>query len=406
MATFKINNGDSITFAFSLTGVEAADILNLEFAIGNLSYTLANGKLVQSENDPLLFYIYMLSKDTFCLNGNYPISVAINTEELGVLKKNLVGNLAVVKTNTKMNLPVPTQIITATYNFTVNPNGIIVDEFLATIAKGEKGDTGATGATGPQGIQGEDGLSAYEVAVENGFVGTEAEWLASLVPDAVDTVQHQVKLDEAIAKGQAVYVSGSNGTNILVKKASNTTEATSSKTLGLLASGGALNDFVNVVSEGLLDGLNTSTATVGDAVWLGTSGNLIFGLTNKPYAPAHLVYIGVVTRVHANQGEIFVHVQNGFELREIHDVVAQTPSNKQSIYYDVNSSLWKSDWSWFQYASGFTHGTIPSVLSDDGTTKIFEYVYTFGNRYRKIDLTQDAFYLESACTTLIVKKQL
>ena len=406
MATFKINNGDSITFAFSLTGVEAADILNLEFAIGNLSYTLANGKLVQSENDPLLFYIYMLSKDTFCLNGNYPISVAINTEELGVLKKNLVGNLAVVKTNTKMNLPVETQIITATYNFTVDPNGIIVDEFLATIAKGEKGDTGATGATGPQGIQGEDGLSAYEVAVENGFVGTEAEWLASLVPDSVDTVQHQVKLDEAIAKGQAVYVSGANGTNILVKKASNATEATSSKTLGLLATGGAINDFVNVVSEGLLDGLNTSTATVGDPVWLGTSGDLIFGLTNKPYAPAHLVYLGVVTRVHANQGEIFVHVQNGFELREIHDVVAQTPSNKQSIYYDVNSSLWKSDWSWFQYASGFTHGTIPSVLSDDGTTKIFEYVYTFGNRYRKIDLTQDAFYLESACSTLIVKKQL
>lgn len=162
MATFKINNGDSITFAFSITGIEATDILNLEFAIGNNSYTLANGKLIQSENDPLLFYIYMLSKDTFCLNGNYPISVAINTEALGVLKKNLVGNLAVVKTNTKMNLPVPTQTITATYNFTVDANGIIVDEFLAQIAKGEPGK------------------SAYQVALDNGFVGTEAEWLESL----------------------------------------------------------------------------------------------------------------------------------------------------------------------------------------------------------------------------------
>lgn len=141
MATFKINNGDSITFAFSLTGVEAADILNLEFAIGNLSYTLANGKLEQSNNNPLLFYVYMLSKDTFCLNGNYPISVSINTALLGVLKKNLVGNLSVTKTNTKMNLPVPTQVITATYNFTVDTNGIIVNEFLATIAKGEKGDS-------------------------------------------------------------------------------------------------------------------------------------------------------------------------------------------------------------------------------------------------------------------------
>lgn len=51
---------------------------------------------------------------------------------------------------------------------------------------GPQGETGATGATGPQGIQGEPGAagpegdSAYEVAVTNGFVGTEAEWLASL----------------------------------------------------------------------------------------------------------------------------------------------------------------------------------------------------------------------------------
>lgn len=30
------------------------------------------------------------------------------------------------------------------------------------------------------GIYGKDGLSAYEVAVKNGFEGTEAEWLKSL----------------------------------------------------------------------------------------------------------------------------------------------------------------------------------------------------------------------------------
>ena len=34
---------------------------------------------------------------------------------------------------------------------------------------------------GPTGPTGPDGLSAYEVAVENGFVGTEQEWLDSLV---------------------------------------------------------------------------------------------------------------------------------------------------------------------------------------------------------------------------------
>lgn len=31
-----------------------------------------------------------------------------------------------------------------------------------------------------KGDQGEQGLSAYAVAVENGFVGTELEWLESL----------------------------------------------------------------------------------------------------------------------------------------------------------------------------------------------------------------------------------
>lgn len=33
---------------------------------------------------------------------------------------------------------------------------------------------------GTQGPKGEDGDSAYEIAVKNGFIGTEQEWLASL----------------------------------------------------------------------------------------------------------------------------------------------------------------------------------------------------------------------------------
>jgi len=35
-----------------------------------------------------------------------------------------------------------------------------------------------------EGIPGPDGASAYEVAVANGFVGTESAWLASLVGSA------------------------------------------------------------------------------------------------------------------------------------------------------------------------------------------------------------------------------
>ena len=48
--------------------------------------------------------------------------------------------------------------------------------------QGETGATGATGATGPQGpqgvqgVQGVEGKSAYQIAVEHGYTGTEAEY--------------------------------------------------------------------------------------------------------------------------------------------------------------------------------------------------------------------------------------
>lgn len=48
-------------------------------------------------------------------------------------------------------------------------------------ADGADGAQGPAGADGTNGTDGADGASAYEIAVANGFVGTEEEWLASLV---------------------------------------------------------------------------------------------------------------------------------------------------------------------------------------------------------------------------------
>lgn len=47
--------------------------------------------------------------------------------------------------------------------------------------QGVPGPAGAAGAQGPQGTAGINGLSAYQVAVANGYVGTEQQWLTSLV---------------------------------------------------------------------------------------------------------------------------------------------------------------------------------------------------------------------------------
>lgn len=52
-----------------------------------------------------------------------------------------------------------------------NYTEIEITDLDTTFLKGEKGEAGTDG---------KDGLSAYEVAVRNGFTGTEDEWLASL----------------------------------------------------------------------------------------------------------------------------------------------------------------------------------------------------------------------------------
>jgi hypothetical protein len=185
----------------------------------------------------------------------------------------------------------------------------------------------------------------------------------------VSRVQHGVKAGVAINKGQAVYVTSADGTNMIVGLASNGSESTSSKTMGLLDATVAINGIANVVTEGLLAGLDTSLAgTEGDPVWLGDSGNLIYGLPNKPYAPRHLVFIGIVTRKNANNGEIFVKVQNGFELNEIHDVDLRSTVPVSGHILGYNGTLWVNQTiaGWL----GFTPANDANVVHTSGNETI------------------------------------
>jgi hypothetical protein len=74
------------------------------------------------------------------------------------------------------------------------------------------------------------------------------------------------------------------------------------------------------------------------------SGTVAGGMTaTKPYAPTHLVYVGVVTHAHPTQGKIQVKVQNGYELDELHNVSAQSPTTGQTIVYNSATSLWEKN---------------------------------------------------------------
>jgi hypothetical protein len=213
------------------------------------------------------------------------------------------------------------------------------------------------------------------------------------------SVSHTVKAGVALTKGQAVYVSSANGTNMIVSKADYSTEGTSSKTMGLIAQDLAINGIGQVITEGLLAGLDTSTAgSEGDAVWLGDDGNLLYGLANKPVAPNHMVFIGIVTRKNNINGEIFIKVQNGFELDELHNIqITGAPHNNEILTYDATTSLWKPSFippiganevfrgRTFRFDSTTvdTYGGI-ATLNNASSSAIVPNTTLFGNRFTRV----------------------
>jgi hypothetical protein len=227
------------------------------------------------------------------------------------------------------------------------------------------------------------GGTAGQILTKIDATDYNANWQENFA-DWTSQVKHTVKnngLSGTITKGTAVYVTGSNGTNMLVGRASNASEATSSKTMGLMQSditttGGNQTGFV--ITEGLLGGLNTAGQTAGDPVWLGVNGALIYGLANKPYAPAHLVFIGIVTKVSAGSGEIFVKVQNGFELKEIHDVdlISTAPINGHVLGF--NGTLWVNKtiagWLGFTPEPAIAAGTTSQYWRGDKTWQTLDKI--------------------------------
>jgi hypothetical protein len=160
------------------------------------------------------------------------------------------------------------------------------------------------------------------------------------------------------ANYQAVRVDGAQGNRLKVALAQANNDANSADTLGLVTE--TINDnqegFVTV--SGLVRNINT-TGSIQTETWLDgdvlyLSGTVAGQITNvKPAAPIHTVIMGYVVRAHATQGQIYVKVDNGYELDELHNVAIVTPLNDQVLQYETATSLWKNK----TISSGITIGT-------------------------------------------------
>jgi len=143
-----------------------------------------------------------------------------------------------------------------------------------------------------------------------------------------------------LTKGTIVYINGAHGNLPTIVKAQANNDTNSAQTLGFVQS-----DITNMnngylIIAGKLTDLNTNGLAGGTQLYLSptTAGTYT---STKPYAPQHLVYVGIVIREHPTQGIIEVRVQNGYELDELHNVDAQSPSLNDGIFYNTSTSLWE-----------------------------------------------------------------
>lgn len=143
-----------------------------------------------------------------------------------------------------------------------------------------------------------------------------------------------------ITRGQAVYLYQATGNRASVKLAANTGDSTSAKTLGLVVETISAGGTGFVITQGVLDKVDTSAFAEGATLYLGaTAGSLT---STKPQAPNHLVYIGVVERANAGNGQIYVRPQNGYELDEIHDVRITSVQNNDLLQYYSAGPYWRN----------------------------------------------------------------
>ena len=145
------------------------------------------------------------------------------------------------------------------------------------------------------------------------------------------------------AQYRAVKVIGAQGQRLQVDFAQANSDINSATTLGLVTENINNNQEGFITTQGTVNKINTTGALQGenwndgDVLYLSATTPGV--LTNvKPLTPAHLIVIGFVEYAHQNNGKIYVKVDNGYELEELHDVLITNPTNGEALVYE--NGIW------------------------------------------------------------------
>lgn len=164
-----------------------------------------------------------------------------------------------------------------------------------------------------------------------------------------------------MTKGQVVYIVGAQGNRVDVRLAKADAESTSAGTIGIVAESFASGAEGWVQASGTMPKLDTSALTAGQPLYLSAATAGAY-TTTRPTAPNHTVILGWVERVSATVGSIYIKVDNGYELNELHNVLITTPTSGNTLIYDATAGVWEN--------ANISAGTGIDVTNGDGSISI------------------------------------
>jgi hypothetical protein len=145
---------------------------------------------------------------------------------------------------------------------------------------------------------------------------------------------------------KVVRVAAAQGQRLAVELAQGNNDANSKDTLGVVCENISNNQEGFIVNVGQITEINTTGSLQGET-W--ADGDLIYlspftagKMTNiKPTAPNHTVILGYVEYAHSQHGKIYIKIDNGYEIGELHDVYAPNPTNGQGLFWNSTNSRYQ-----------------------------------------------------------------
>lgn len=149
-----------------------------------------------------------------------------------------------------------------------------------------------------------------------------------------------------VVRVRSVSEGGAQGQRLAVVLAKADNDTNSATTLGIVTENISNNQEGFITTFGEVRGINTKN--VNGEVW--SDGDMLYlspsnlgRLTNvKPQAPNHTVIMGYVVYAHVTNGKIFVKVDNGYEINELHNVRIDNVQEGEIITYDSAIGVWKN----------------------------------------------------------------